>query len=67
MPNPQQPELRRSGLGEVVESAAKSRHGGPSDEEGPTGPVPEANAPGHRPEHDQDKPEWVPEAYRADD
>lgn len=56
MSNPQQPEIRRSGRGEVVEDAVKGRHGGPSDEVGNTGPVPEDNQPGHHPEVEQDKP-----------
>ncbi len=54
MSNPQQPELRRSERGEVVQDAAKIRHGGPTDESGDTGPVPEANQPGHHPEVEQD-------------
>ncbi|MDP9402607.1 MAG: hypothetical protein M3P85_04580 [Actinomycetota bacterium] len=65
MSNPQQPEIRRSGRGEVVQDAVKTRHGGPTDETGNTGPVPEDNQPGHHPEVDQDKPTAVPEAYQA--
>jgi len=57
MPNPQQPELRRSGLGETVDAAAKTRNGGPTDTSGNTGPVPEDNQPGHHPEHEQDQPD----------
>ncbi|HZU79077.1 MAG TPA: hypothetical protein VE991_04110 [Acidimicrobiales bacterium] len=60
MSKPQQPEMERHGLGEVDPSAAKTRHGGPTDERGNTGPVPEANRPGHHPEHEQDKPERPP-------
>ncbi len=67
MTNPQQPEIRRSGLGEVVQDAAEIRHGGPTDESGHTGPVPPANQPGHREAADQDKPTEVPEAYKAPD
>jgi hypothetical protein len=57
---PQQPELGRSGHSPVVEG----QHAGeviqgeerPGDE-GPTGPVPEANRPGHHPDQEQDKPD----------
>lgn len=65
MSNPQQPEIRRSGRGEVVQDAVKTRHGGTTEDSGDPGPVPEANEPGHRPEVDQDKPTEIPEAYRA--
>lgn len=41
----------------------KSRPKGGLDVDGPTGPVPEDNLPGHHPAHDQDKPE-VPPAQR---
>lgn len=64
MTNPQQPELRRSGRGETVEDAAKTRHGGPTDEAGRAGTVPEENRPGHHPDVEQDRPSEVPEAYR---
>ena len=67
MSNPQQPEIRRSGRGEVVEDAVKSRHGGPTDESGDSGPVPEDNQPGHHPQSEQDKPPEVPDAYKAPD
>lgn len=66
MSNPQQPEIRRSGRGEIVQDAVKTRHGGDTEEKGETGPIPEANEPGHRPVLDQDKPTEVPEAYRVD-
>lgn len=56
MSNPQDPNIRRSGRGEVVQDAAKTRRGGPTDESGETGPVPEENRPGHHPEIEQDKP-----------
>ncbi len=65
MSNPQQPEIRRSGRGEIVQDAVKTRHGGPTDESGETGPVPEDNEPGHHPEADQDKPQ-VPPSQRHD-
>lgn len=61
MSTPQQPELARSGRSSATpERAAKSRVGGPTATEGPTGPVPEDNLPGHRPPRDQDKPEGPP-------
>ncbi len=60
MSNPQQPEIRRSERGEVVQGATVNRLGGPSDEEGDAGPVPEDNRPGHHPEVDQDKPQGPP-------
>ena len=60
MGKPQQPELGRSGHPPVVEGQhAKETVQGrerPRDE-GPTGPVPEDNRPGHRPDKDQDKPD----------
>ncbi len=67
MTNPQQPEIRRSGLHEAVQDSVKSSHGGPTDESGNAAPIPEANEPGHHPDVDQDKPTEVPEAYRAPD
>ena len=57
MTKPQQPELRRSGRGATDDDSAKARAGGPLDEKGEAGPIPEANAPGHHPQEDQDKPE----------
>ena len=47
---------------EIDPAAAKARRGGPTDNKGATGPIPEDNLPGHRPEHDQDKPEGPPPA-----
>ena len=64
MPTPQQPELARSGRSEATpEKSAKTRTGGPTTAEGPAGPVPEENLPGHHPEVEQDKP-TVPPAAR---
>lgn len=60
MTKPQQTELARSGRGEVDPAAVKTRRGGPTDETAPVGAIPEDNLPGHRPEHDQDKPEGPP-------
>lgn len=58
---PQQPELRRSGTGATDQEAAELRAGDDFDETpGGLGPVPEANRPGHHPEHEQDKPEGPP-------
>ena len=60
MARPQRPELRRSGttpahdpdnIGPRLEANPRPRSSGPE------GPVPEANRPGHHPEHDQDKPD----------
>lgn len=65
MSNPQQPEIRRSGRGEAVQDAVKTRHGGATEDSGDPGPVPDANEAGHRREVDQDKPTEIPEAYRA--
>ena len=68
MTKPQQPELRRSGLGSTDQQAKEVRAAnrdqpGPADE--PKGPVPSANQPGHRPEHDQDKPSEPPHERRS--
>jgi hypothetical protein len=59
MPNPQQPELRRSGLGATVDDSAKVAVQSERAERtsGDTGPVPEANQPGHHPDHEQDEPD----------
>lgn len=54
---PQQPELRRSGLGSTDHDAAELRAGDDLPEGGEIGPVPEANTPGHHPETEQDKPD----------
>jgi hypothetical protein len=56
MTKPQQPELRRSGLGSTDQDSAKIRAGDKVEESGELGPVPEENRPGHRPEREQDKP-----------
>jgi hypothetical protein len=58
MSTPQQPELRRSGRGQTDPASAKAdaTTEAPSDE-GPTGSIPEANRPGHHPEHEQDRPD----------
>jgi hypothetical protein len=59
MSSPQQPELRRSGRGDVTQEGRREAR--EAEEQpasgGRTGPVPPDNQPGHRPEHDQDKPE----------
>jgi len=60
MPNPQQPELRRSGENAAVESHARTvlnpegPDGGASDA---TLHTPKANQPGHHPDREQDKPD----------
>ncbi len=68
MSKPQQPELHRSGLGATDPASAKANPEVNPDVGGEDagGPVPEDNLPGHRPEHDQDKPEGPPpEPYRV--
>ena len=65
MTKPQQPELARSGRGEVDPHSAKTRTGGPTDATAPTGAIPDENLPGHKPDHDQDKPEGPPPRPRA--
>lgn len=60
MARPQSSELRRSGTTPAFEpdsiSSRLEAHDRPGSS-GDTGPVPEANMPGHHPEHDQDKPD----------
>jgi hypothetical protein len=59
MTSPQQPELRRSGLGSTDQDAAELRatdHPNPDAGAEGLGPIPEANRPGHHPEQEQDKP-----------
>lgn len=60
MARPQSSELRRSGTTPVFEpdsiSSRLEAHDRPGSS-GETGPVPEANTPGHHPEHDQDRPD----------
>ena len=60
MANPQQPEIARSrrteGLApDSVETHVQAEKRAPSAE-GPSGPVPEDNLPGHHPDVEQDKP-----------
>jgi len=58
MSKPQQPELARSGRGATDPASIKTELTAPDTgaERGLATPVPEGNLPGHRPEHDQDKP-----------
>lgn len=60
MARPQSSELRRSGTTPAFEpdsiSSRLDAHARPTAD-GESGPVPEDNAPGHRPERDQDKPD----------
>lgn len=60
MSRPQSPELHRSGrIASLDPDNVATRleaHRDPR-RSGPSGPVPEANQPGHHPEHDQDKPD----------
>lgn len=58
MARPQQPELARSGTGASDPASAKARvevEQAPRDAGAP-GPVPDASAPGHHPEREQDRP-----------
>ena len=59
MPNPQQPELRRSDRGSTTDDSAKDTAGAtaPSAADHGTAPVPPANRPGHHPDEEQDKPD----------
>ena len=57
MTKPQQPELRRSGLGSTDQDSAKIRAEDELDVQGASGPVPPDNQPGHKPAAEQDKPE----------
>ncbi len=65
MERPQQQEIARSERGDVVQEAREQRAGDVPSEEGATGPVPEENRAGHRPERDQDKPEELGGAGRG--
>ena len=57
MTKPQQPELDRSGRGEVDQEGRRTaRETDQAEERGKTGKVPPENQPGHSPERDQDKP-----------
>ncbi len=60
MPNPQQPELRRSGqvpaLNPDASEGELAAQGRPSSD-GRVGPAPEEQRPGHHPDHEQDKPD----------
>ncbi len=59
MVRPQSEELNRSGKTPLdpdsIESDLEARRQ-PTDQSGPTGPVPPENQPGHEPERDQDQP-----------
>jgi hypothetical protein len=59
MPNPQQPELRRSERNEALSPDAtdgRQEARRPMASNGDLGPVPESNRAGHHDDHDQDKP-----------
>jgi hypothetical protein len=58
MPNPQQPELRRSEYTDADQDAWDLKAEEPRSGKGTGGPqpVPEDNQPGHHPDHEQDKP-----------
>ncbi len=58
MTKPQQPELRRSGLGSTDQDSAKiNADETVSGRSAGAGPVPEDNQPGHHPPKEQDQPE----------
>lgn len=67
MPNPQQPELARARRSDAVSDDALPTKAQRRSKKAPAdtpGPVPEANLPGHQPDHVQDKPLVPPDAYR---
>jgi hypothetical protein len=55
---PQQPELARSRRGETDQGGRRAAREADRKrrEDGPAGPVPPDNRPGHHPETEQDKP-----------
>ena len=58
MTKPQQPELRRSGLGSTDQDSAKVNADETiSGSAAGAGPIPEDNQPGHHPDSEQDKPD----------
>jgi len=72
MPNPQQPELRRSGLGATSDDSAKinADHESRTSDSGlPDRTVPADNRPGHHPDVEQDHPtaDRLPGASEGDD
>lgn len=57
MAKPQQPELHRSATTPADPASSKtSATTAPPVAKGDAGPIPEANRPGHHPDHEQDKP-----------
>ena len=56
MTKPQQPELRRSGLGSTDQDSAKVNADEPLSDEVPQGRIPPENRPGYHPAQEQDKP-----------
>jgi hypothetical protein len=67
MPQPQQPELRRSGRGSTDDDSAKTKvevAGSPGAPSGAPPGTPEANRPGHHPGVEQDKPDGAAFARR---
>jgi hypothetical protein len=72
MPNPQQPELRRSGRGATTDDSAEIAPDNESSGRSsglPERTVPDENRPGHHPEVEQDHPaaDRLPDARRDDD
>ncbi len=58
MTKPQQPEIARSGKGEVTQGGRRLAREADKeqDEGGKAGKVPPENEPGRKPEHEHDKP-----------
>ena len=58
MAKPQQPEIARSGKGEVTQEGRRQAREADKaqDEGGKAGKVPPENEPGRKPEHEHDKP-----------
>ena len=57
MTKPQQPELRRSERGATDDDSAKVKADEAASKGADKGWIPPDNRPGHRPEHDPDKPD----------
>lgn len=60
MSDPQQPEIRRSGRGDVTQEGRRRTREEQSERQAGgarTGPVPPENRPGHHPDDEQDQPQ----------
>ena len=62
MGDPQQPEIRRSGRGDVTQEGRRTTRetDDPGSSDGRSGPVPPQNRPGHHPDDEQDRPAGPP-------